>query len=222
MKSRKEIKAIAKSAMKEQWGTSIVTILVFIAIVIAGALISIPFSLRAPLLGMLVLYATLFFIDLPLAVNTYGVFIKIFNRERASAGELFSNFPINYLRKVGGMAWMFLFTLLWSLLLLIPGIIKGLAYSMTPYILADCPNVNAKEALKLSMRMTHGHKLDLFILGLSFIGWFLLSMLTFGILSIVFVNPYMYTTYSGFYVELRDKALANGVISHAELGVCLQ
>jgi uncharacterized membrane protein len=104
-------------------------------------------------------------------------------------------------------------------LFIIPGIVKSYAYMMMPYILADCPTVTAREALRLSRRMTKGHKGKLFVLTLSFIGWGILTVLTFGILYIVYVGPYMHTTFAGFYIELRDKAFADGVITPAELGM---
>lgn len=117
---------------------------------------------------------------------------------------------------------MALFTCLWSMLFAVPGVIKGISYSMTPFILAECPNVNAKEALKISMRMTNGYKMELFVMYLSFIGWMMLSVLTLHILLIVFVGPYMETTMAGYYIELRDKALADGIIQAEELQVSLQ
>jgi len=221
MRSRQEIKAIAKAAMKEQRATSILALLLVGLLAGAGGFVSGLFFF-VPFFGIVLMYASIFFIGMPLAVNAVGIYIKIYKRQLASANELLSNFPINYLRKVGGMAWMMLFTMLWSLLFFIPGIIKGISYSMTASILADCPNVNAKQALKLSMRMTDGHKMDLFVMQLSFIGWTMLSMLTCGILSIVFVGPYMSTTSAGYYVELREKAIANGVIDRAELEGRLQ
>jgi uncharacterized membrane protein len=89
---------------------------------------------------------------------------------------------------------------------------------MTPYILADCPDVKATDALKLSMRITNGHKVDLFVLQLSWIGWGLLTGLTFGILGIVFVFPYMNTTMAGYYIELRDLAIDSGIVLPEELG----
>ena len=88
---------------------------------------------------------------------------------------------------------------------------------MTPYILADCPNVPAKEALKISMRMTKGYKGKIFVCLLSFYGWMMLSALTFGILYVVFVGPYMQTTFAGFYEEMKDDALRSGAISIDEL-----
>jgi len=106
-----------------------------------------------------------------------------------------------------------------SVPLMIPMIIKSLSYSMAVYILADCPNVTATTALRLSKRMTDGHKGKLFVLGLSFIGWMLLGLLTCGILYVVYVGPYMYTTFAGFFVELRDQAIAEGKITREEFGL---
>ena len=212
MKSRQEIKALAKDAMRQQRGTSIVTILLLYVLIAAGMIFQI-----IPVVGGLLVSATVWFFDNPLMVHAEGIFIKIWNREKTSANELFSGFSVNYMRKVGGMAWMTLWTFLWTLLLIIPGIVKMYAYSFAPLILADCPNVKARDALKLSMRMTSGHKMKLFVLSLSFIGWFILSAFTLWILAIVFVLPYFYTAYAGYYVELRDKALADGIVSQEEL-----
>jgi hypothetical protein len=97
--------------------------------------------------------------------------------------------------------------------------IKSFSYSMIPFILADCPDVKATKAMKLSMIMMDGYKLKIFVMFLSFIGWGLLSVLTFGILHIVFVNPYMYATHAGYYVEIRDEAIATGKIPREEFGM---
>ena len=94
-----------------------------------------------------------------------------------------------------------LFTFLWSLLFVIPGIIKSYAYSQAMYILADNPDIGALEALRRSEEMMRGHKLDLFLLDLSFIGWHLLALVTFG-LSYIYVMPYLATTRAGFYRSL--------------------
>ena len=97
------------------------------------------------------------------------------------------------------------FSFLWSLLLIVPGIIKALSYSMSFYILADNPDMTAGEALKESMRITKGHKGQLFVLGLSFIPWYLLGMITFGI-AFIYVVPYISTTIANFYKELKAAA----------------
>ena len=211
MKSRQEIKALAKEAMGAQRSTGILAIL----ILIAGALVSSVFAL-VPLVGWLFSLAISVLL-LVLAVNVCGIFIRIYRREQAAPADSFSALGVNFARKWGGMFWMALWIWLWSLLLIIPGIIKSYAYLLTPYILADCPNVTATDALKLSMRMTKGHKAELFVMHLSFIGWLLLGGLTLHILTIIFVAPYMETTMAGYYQELRDKALASGTISAEEL-----
>ena len=186
------IKRTAKEAFKQQWGLSI----------------------GAPLLvGLISGFISIFAI--PFWVNTYGMFRKIYKRQTTDIGEAFSG--QNYGRKLGGMLLMALFAWLWALLFWIPGIIKLLSYSMTGFILAEFPNVTASNAIKLSMRMTKGYKGKLFVTALSFIGWLMLGALTFNILTIVFVMPYMYTTFAGFYEELKKKALETGAISASEL-----
>jgi len=103
------------------------------------------------------------------------------------------------------------------LLACVPIVIKTLSYSMTQYILASNPNVPATNAIKLSMRMTKGHKGKIFVMWMSFIGWQLLNALTMGILGIFYVNPYMYASLAGLFVELRSLAVASGVIHPSEL-----
>jgi len=214
MKSRQELKTIAKAAIAQQRGVGILLILLFSLIYFGGALLSV-----IPVLGILLVYGTTFFIDLPLMVNIFGgSFVKIQKGETVNVGDPFTElFSVNYMRKVGGMAWMTLWVTLWSLLFVIPGIIKGLSYMMAPYILANHPNVKAKEALKLSMRMTNGYKMELFVACLSFIGWFILSSLTLGVLWIVYVGPYFSATFAGYFLQIRDKAIADGVIQASEL-----
>ena len=98
-----------------------------------------------------------------------------------------------------------IFTFLWSLLLIIPGIIKALSYSMSTYILAENKGKPALQCIRESMAMTNGHKMELFVLGLSFIGWMLLCCITFG-LALIWVGPYMYTTLANAYNSLKPVA----------------
>lgn len=98
---------------------------------------------------------------------------------------------------------MDLFTALWTLLLIIPGIVKSYQYKMIPYILADNPDIEWREAFDLSKRMTDGHKMDLFILDLSFIGWKILSGITCGLVGIFYVTPYYEQTMAEAYETLR-------------------
>lgn len=94
-----------------------------------------------------------------------------------------------------------LYVLLWSLLLIIPGIVKSYSYAMTPFILADHPNLSANDAIEHSQNLMEGHKGELFVLGLTFIGWDILNVFTLGIGSL-WLNPYKNATYAAFYREL--------------------
>lgn len=126
--------------------------------------------------------------------------LKQQDREIGNVKELFAQFD----RFGQGFLQLFLrnlYTFLWALLFVIPGIIKSLSYAMTPFIMAENPAMTAKEAIDLSRERMEGHKWELFCLSLSFIGWNLLSALTLGIGS-VFLNPYMNAAYAAFY---RDK-----------------
>ena len=98
-----------------------------------------------------------------------------------------------------------LFTFLWSLLLVIPGIIKGYSYAMSMYILADNPEMGALEAIERSKAMMNGHKMELFVLHLSFFGWFLLCAVTFGI-ALLWVVPYVNATMVNFYNSIKNTA----------------
>lgn len=154
---------------------------------------------------------------LTIGLNHFFVMNTLGRTEQISATTPFTVAFQNYGRKLGGYLWMELFTFLWTLLFIIPGIIKAFSYAMTPYILADCPNVKATDALKLSMRIMKGHKWELFVFGLSFIGWGLLSLLTLGILDLFFVGPYMQSSCATYYLEVREEALRSGVITMGQL-----
>ena len=98
-----------------------------------------------------------------------------------------------------------IFTFLWSLLFVIPGIIKGISYSQAMYILAENPTIGAREAINRSKAMMEGHKMEYFVLGLSFSGWILVTVLTFGIAGI-WTIPYMNATMANFYNEIKPQA----------------
>jgi uncharacterized membrane protein len=110
-----------------------------------------------------------------------------------------------------------LYEFLWGLLFVIPGIIKNYAYRMTPYILADSPALSASEAIRISEQMMRGHKMELFILELSFLGWYILGMLAFGI-GVYFVHPYKDATEAQFYMTLRASYVAPAPATAAASG----
>jgi uncharacterized membrane protein len=123
-----------------------------------------------------------------------------------------------YMAVVKAMFWSGFLNFLWFLLLIIPGFVKMYAYSMVPYILADNANIGSSRAVELSNRMTRGHKWRIFVLDLSFIGWYLLGTIAF-LVGVLFVLPYINATKAELYLAIRQEALDEGLCSRAELGL---
>ena len=134
----------------------------------------------------------------------FSVGILRFNRGRENTvNEMISaGFKEDYGRVLGIMLLGTLFIILWSLLLIIPGLIKAYAYIMAPYIAEDNPELGPRECLRRSEALMYGHKMDLFILHLSFIGWILLGILSIGI-GLLWVAPWMEMAQVKFYEELK-------------------
>lgn len=126
-----------------------------------------------------------------------------------------------YLDIIKAMLLRDVLNFLWYFLLIIPGIVKSYAYSMVPYILADNPNIGYRRALELSQQMTDGEKLDMWVLDLSFVGWYLLGSLALGI-GVFFVLPYDNATHGELYLVLRQKAIENGICDYRELNLIRQ
>lgn len=120
----------------------------------------------------------------------------------AAFGDLGNGYKNNFKRNALAMFMMHLFVFLWSLLFIIPGIIASYKFRLVPYILAENPDMTWKEALDMSKEEMDGHKMDAFVLDLSFIGWGILSLFTCGILSIFYVTPYIHASQAAFYREL--------------------
>ncbi len=191
MKSRSEIKAIAKQNFNNNfWGC--VGSVFLIEILICMLASSLLFS------GVVII-----------GLNLFG--LTVYKGEYQSIKIELTG------RKIGGYLWAGLFEFFWLLLFIVPGIIKAYSYSMTTYILGDCPDVKAKDALKLSMRMMKGHKWQLFVLQLTFIGWDILTILTLGILGVFYVEPYKAITYAGFYDEIKNEAIRTGAVTQDQL-----
>ncbi len=150
----------------------------------------------------------------PVIVGHASFFYK--NRyEKTSVGELAFAFNRDELFPV--VKTMFLrdlYITLWTLLLIIPGIVKNYAYRMVPFILSEYPQMSAKEALRLSDEMTRGHKARMFVLDLSFFGWYLLGAITFGLSDIVFTTPYVYATEAELYHALKQPFIKQSYEEH--------
>lgn len=189
MISRAELKRKAKEDLKGNWGTAIAAYLIFGLILGMGGGITLG-------LGVFILTGVLQF-------GLYNVYLGITRFRTSKIENLFIGFT-NYFSNtcIAGIL-VSVFTFLWSLLFIVPGIVKSLSYSMTFYILNDNPEMSPQDAIKESERIMNGHKMDLFILQLSFIGWALLAPFTFGLITL-YLTPYMHATTANFYDAIRD------------------
>ena len=220
--TRVELKTAAKNRLSGNWGLNIVVMLlaVYIPALILGGITGLLEGCSSAMSSMesytaagvvsgissLISVAVGIIVCGPLMIG-YDYFSLIFMR--GGETEYLTPYKIafnntNFMRFVSTYFMMQLFIFLWSLLLIIPGIVKSFSYAMTPYILKDHPEMNWKEAITESRRMMDGHKGELFVLYLSFIGWLILTCLTFGILAI-YVTPYMQMTVTDFYRSLKGE-----------------
>ena len=150
------------------------------------------------------------FLIMPLAIGFANALLKLLRTgDNALTENMFKIATKNYWHKVWGGFLMGLFIALWSLLLIIPGIVKAFSYAMTPFILEENPELGANDAIDRSRAMMKGHKFDLFWLLLSFIGWYLLCIITFGLASL-WVTPYMSTAIAAFYEDVKADYEVNG------------
>ncbi len=191
--NRSELKSQAKQQIKGKIG--ILFVITLIIALISGAA---SFVLSFIPLGGLV---SAIIITPAFTLSLIRVYLNVASGIKPTAGDAFcgyddfwSAFKVTFLTG--------LFTFLWSLLFIIPGIVKSYAYSMSLYVLAENKGKPALECINESKAMTDGHKMDLFVLGLSFIGWCLLGCITFGI-AYIWVLPYMEATYINAYNSLK-------------------
>ena len=137
---------------------------------------------------------------LPLEFGLAANFLNLSRGKGLSISQLFDGFN-DYKRIFTTLLLVQIYTVLWALLLFIPGVVKSYSYSMTPFILNDNPTMKNNEAIELSMKLMKGHKMQLFLLDLSMIGWALLCMLTLG-LGVLLLQPYNTTAHAAFYRDL--------------------
>ncbi|HEX3038031.1 MAG TPA: DUF975 family protein [Oscillospiraceae bacterium] len=183
-----------------------------------------PYSLLSTLVNI--------FILIPLIIGMMRFFVQ--NRfGHTQYDNVFSGFRQGYGSSVLTTFVTYLFIALWSLLLIVPGIIKALQYSMVPFILSDNPNIDGSRARQISRTMTDGEKGAIFVLGLSFIGWALIPSIVGSIfdyfnpllgmiissVGMLFLYPYITATFTELYVFLRDRAIQSGMVHPAELNL---
>jgi uncharacterized membrane protein len=197
LKSNSELRATAREKLKGNWGKSILTVVIYFiltALINGGS----QFESIGWLIGILA-----FILTGAWSAGLLTYFVHVIRQEALSVKLLFSQLhrliPFFIL-----ILLQAIFIILWSLLLIIPGIIASLRYSQSLYILIDNPDMKASAAINRSKEMMQGQKWKYFLLHLSFIGWYLLCIPTFGI-GLLWLMPYVYTTQASFYDDLRIK-----------------
>ena len=189
----------ALDVLKGNWGPVIGTYLVFL--IIAGV------TQNIPIVGGL---ASLILTG-PLTLGIVIYTLKYSRKQDYKLEQIFDGFK-DFTRALVTYLLMMLYILLWSLLLIVPGIMMAFSYSMTFFILADDPDISYSDALEKSKRMMYGYRWKYFFLSLRFFGWALLAVLTLFI-GFLWLMPYMYVSYAKFYEDVKgiyEEKVANG------------
>ena len=186
LKQNSELRAEARVALTDKWVMGAVTTLVF------GAVSYIP------VVGSIL-------VALPMMYGYSIVMLSVMRGGEMNIGGLFDGFN-DFGRVVGTKLLQAIYTFLWMLLLVIPGIIKSYSYAMTDFILKDEPLLANNAAIEKSMAMMDGNKMKLFLLDLSFIGWAILCLFTFGI-GFLFLQPYVQSAHAAFYEDLKAQTV---------------
>lgn len=193
-KNAKFFREAAWSQLTGKWQPAVIFSLVYVAIVLVINYVGTKNDYIS-FLSMLLLFPLQYGAAVAfLGFKRTGVDVKI--------GDMFVGFN-DYGRVFVTILLQTLYIVLWSLLLVVPGIIKAISYSQTIYILKDNPELKFNGAIERSMAMMEGHKMEAFLLGISFIGWLLLGVLTLGI-GMLWVTPYMNTAYAHFYDYVKE------------------
>lgn len=202
LKLNSELRAVSRTTLSGNWMMAALATLVYL--LIAGGVSSIPVA--GSVLAIIVAY--------PLAYGFAILFLDLFREGKPiDIGKLFDGFK-DFGRVWGTLILVAVYTILWTCLLIIPGIVKSYSYALTPFILKDEPELRYNAAIEKSMRMMNGYKMKLFLLDLSFIGWMILSILTLGI-GLLFLQPYMNTARAAFYEDLKAE-LSDRCVSEEE------
>ena len=195
MKDNATIIKMSRESLKGKWGLAIGTTVVYMLII--GGIQVIP---KAGALGSLIITG-------PLGLGLALFALTIVRNGEAKLNQLFEGFQ-NFGTALGAYLLTTLFTILWLLLLIVPGIVAAISYAQTLYILADNPNIGPMEAIDKSKAMMDGYKMQYFTMLLRFVGLLLLCILTLGV-GIFWLVPFMQVTAATFYEELKAAQAAN-------------
>ena len=205
MWNRSELKSNAKLALKANYWKAVLVGLILSFILGSGSTAA-QNSARSSTDGLTDIDPVMVFtvIGIILAAVFVAMVISILLSGNAELGDIAYGFKNGYAHIGMIMFLRGLFTGLWMLLFIIPGIVKSYEYMMIPYLLAEHPEMTRQEAFAESKQMMDGNKWDAFVLDLSFIGWTLLGVCTFGILLVFYVEPYIYLTRAELYHALKN------------------
>lgn len=195
IKTNYELRRISRAQLKGNWGTAILLYLILFIISIVVIII--------PIIG----WIAGFIIAGSLMLGLTTCFLRLVREESLRFEDLFNSFS-NFKTSFLAYLLILVFTLLWTLVFLIPGFIAILRYSMTFYILHDNPEMGTLEAIRASKKMMAGYKLKLFFLYFSFHGWAILCSITLGI-GYLWLTPYMQTAMTNFYQNLKDAKVSS-------------
>ena len=220
MQLNSELRAQARERLEGQWGTFV--LMTFLMLVIQtilqipgyiGSLLEIlsPENVLASL-SFSNISNILSLLALPLSWGLTVSLLRNHREESVDLENLFDGFRGGrYTRVFCALFLVNLFTFLWALLLIIPGIMKAFSYALTPYIIMDEPELTARQAITRSCEIMEGRRWKLFCLYLSFIGWGILCLLTFGI-GFLWLVPYMNASVAAFYEDARAEYEAENSI----------
>lgn len=202
MKTSSEYRALALNVLSGKWTAPVLFTLVYVVLSNLSELVCSPLGGFAS--SILSLGVTL--ILLPAGWAFEIAFLRNYREEHQFAiPTLFEAYKDDFKRIFTTLGLEIVYVLLWACLFIIPGIVKGYSYAMTSYILEDDKDIENNAAIEKSMAMMEGHKMELFLLDLSFIGWILLSILT-CFIGFLWLAPYMETAHAAFYEDLKAQA----------------
>lgn len=197
----KLIRQDAKARLKGNWTTSVMVVLIYflLSLAIEGLSTCLPYGLGLAMSILAIVIAG------PLAYGIRSIFLNLNRGKKPVIEDMFCGFSSKSRASIitAGIS-IYVYTFLWSLLLIVPGIIANYSYSMTYYILLDNPYMSANDAIAKSKEMMNGRKKDLFFLDLTFIGWILLGIISCGI-GFLWICPYMETARARFYEAIANK-----------------
>ena len=203
MKTNSELRKDAKARMSGNWTAGVM--LTLVVLIVSSLFASISYLANNEALSLVYSIVINLFLSFPLTVGLYMAFLSFARGEELNVSTLFGAFNRTYYKKsVVLCLLMSIYTCLWMLLLIIPGFIKSLSYSMAPYILIENPDISAEMAIRRSMAMMNGHKMDLFLIYLGMIGLGILSALLFFI-PLLWIVPYYQVVLAKFYFSLKEE-----------------